>query len=144
MRTIVKNVYTINEHPNKEKCFEWIRNNWHDLNQYAVDEVILSLVKLQEVIGGELDYSISAVPDRGEYIKFTDYDEEELNKLDSSECPLTGIWSDCSVIEGLQIGNIEKVLQSLHDDTEYFYSDEGLLDFCEANEYEFYEDGKVF
>ena len=32
MRTIELKVYTINEHPNKDKCFDWIRNNWYDLN----------------------------------------------------------------------------------------------------------------
>ena len=37
MKIIETKVYTIEEHPNKEKCFEWIRNNWYDLNQYSVD-----------------------------------------------------------------------------------------------------------
>ena len=32
MRTIKIKVYTIKDHPNKEKCFEWIRDNWFDLN----------------------------------------------------------------------------------------------------------------
>ena len=27
MRIIETKVYTISEHPNKEKCYEWIRNN---------------------------------------------------------------------------------------------------------------------
>jgi len=143
MRTIEIKVYTIEEHPNKELCFEWIRNNWHDLSSHLVEEVVASLQSLQQRIGGDLDWAISAVPDRGEYIKFTNYDKEALNELDSSECPLTGSWSDCSVIEGVQEGNPEKVLRSLHDDTEYQYSDEGLQEMCEANEYEFNELGEV-
>ena len=143
MRIIETKVYTIEEHPNKELCFEWIRNNWHDLNSHSVDEVVASLAALQIKIGGTLDWSISAVPDRGEYITFRNYDKKALKELDSSECPLTGVWSDCLVIEGMQEGYPEKVLRSLHEDTEYLYSDEGLMDMCEANEYEFNEEGEV-
>ena len=144
MKTIEIKLYRIDEHPNKEKCFDWIRNNWHDLNSHGVEEVIESLTALNNTIGGELDYSISAVPDRGEFIRLVNYDEDLLNGLDASECPLTGVWSDCSVIDGLQNGNIEQVLKSLHDDTEYIYSDDGLYELCEANEYDFTEDGEVY
>ena len=35
MRTIETKVYTIDEHPSKDKCFVWIRDNWHDLNQHS-------------------------------------------------------------------------------------------------------------
>jgi len=143
MRTIEVNIYTISDHPNRVKCFEWIRNNWHDLNDHATNEVINSLSALQQKIGGDLNYSISASPHRGEYISFNNYDIELLNKLDSSVCPLTGTWSDCCVIEGLKEGNPEKILKELHDNTEHVYSDEGLTDLCEANEYEFYLSGEV-
>ena len=42
MRVIEKKVYTIAEHPNKENCYNWIRDNWHDLNEHHVDEIISS------------------------------------------------------------------------------------------------------
>ena len=68
MRTIEIKVYTIDEHPDKEKCFEWIRNNLHDLNQHSIDEIVESIRALSEIIGGTYDYSISQVSDRGEHI----------------------------------------------------------------------------
>jgi len=141
MRTIETKVYTIDEHPNKEKCFEWIRNNWHDLNQHSVDEVIDSLKALQNEIGGKLDYAISSVPDRGEFISFKNYDKEALLDLSKDDCPLTGYCWDFDVIEGVRKGNIKQVLGTLHDDTDYVYSDAGLEEMCEANGYEFDADG---
>ena len=141
MRIIETKVYTIEEHPNKEKCFEWIRNNWHDLNQHSVDEIINSIKSLSNKIGGTFDYSISQVPDRGEHITFKDYDHEALCRLSADDCPLTGVCWDIDLIVGLREGNSNKVLDSLHSDTEYQYSDEGLLELCEANQYEFDEDG---
>ena len=144
MRTITKKVYTIDEHPNPEKCFEWIRNNWHDLNNHSVDEFIDSLKALQQVIGGKLDYAISAVPDRGERISLKGYDKELLSTLDKHQLPLTGVYWDHNIIESLQDGNLKEALDSLHMDTEYIYSDEGLTELCEANEYEFYENGEFF
>jgi len=143
MRTIEKTVYTIDEHPNKDACFDWIRNNWYDLNQHSVDEFIDSLKALQSRIGGKLDYAISAVPDRGEYISLKGYDKKSLKNLNKEDYPLTGVCWDYGIIEALQNGSIQDSLKSLHADTEYIYSDEGLLEMCQANEYEFYENGEI-
>src|SRR5210317_1076780 len=100
MRTIELKVYTINEHPNKDKCFDWIRNNWYDLNEHSVQEVLDSLKGLQIVIGGNLEYSISSGPYAGgEFIEFKDYDEDLLNELDANELPLTGVCWDGDLIE---------------------------------------------
>ena len=142
MRTIEFGVYTINEHPNKDKCFEWIRNNWHDLNDHSVQEVVDSLKALQDVIGGDLDYSISSLPCRGEYIEFKDYDKDLLNELDANELPLTGVCWDADLIVSMQKdGDAYGLLGLLHQDTEYLYSDEGLQELCEAFDYEFTEEG---
>lgn len=141
MRVIETKVYKIAEHPNKQLCYEWIRENKHDLNQHSVDEVIDSLEALKEKIGGNLNYSISSVPDRGEFIRFTDYDKEALCRLSADDCPLTGVCWDLDLIVGLRNGNPNKVLKYLHIDTEYRYSNDGLLELCEANEYEFTSDG---
>ena len=144
MRTIEFKVYTINEHPDKDKCFDWIRDNWHDLNEHSVQEVADSLKGLQTVIGGDMEYSISSFPFRGEYIAFKDYDEDLLNELDANELPLTGICWDGDLIESMQKdGDAYGVLRALHLDTEYIYSDEGLQEFCEANDYEFTEEGEL-
>ena len=137
MRTIETKVYTIEEHPNKDLCFEYIRNNWYGLNQFDVDEVIKSLEALKDIIGGRLDYSISSVPDRSEHITFKDYDKEALFSLNEDEYSCF----DYDVIKGLKEDNIERVLNTIHSQTEYIYSDEGLMEFCEINEYEFTEEG---
>tara|TARA_R100000908_G_C3720841_1_gene123654 strand:+ start:241 stop:675 length:435 start_codon:yes stop_codon:yes gene_type:complete len=144
MRTIETKIYTIEEHPNRELCYEWIRNHWHDLNEYSVMEVADSLKALQEEIGGDLDYAISSVPDRGEFIRFTDYDEGSLWRLDKHDYPLTGVCWDYDVIEGMRENNPTQVLSRLHQDTEYCYSDEGLYELCESNQYEFTEEGNIF
>ena len=141
MRIIETKVYTIEEHPNKEKCFNWIRNSRYDLNQHSVDEIISSIKTLSNKIGGTFEYSISQLPNRGEHITFEDYDHEELCKLIAEDCPLTGICWDVDLIIGLRNGNPNKVLDSLHTDTEYQYSDEGLLELCISNQYEFDENG---
>ena len=46
-------------------------------------------------------------------------------------------------LTALQKGNIFNSINSLHKDSEYVYSDQGLEELCEANEYEFTEEGKV-
>ena len=144
MRIIETKVYTIDEHPNPSAVYEWIRNNWHDLNQHSVNEMVDSIKKLSEKIGGTFDYSISSVPDRGEYIRFKDFDKEALAELNAGECPLTGVCWDAYLIEALQEGNPSKALKAIHSDTEYIYSDEGLKELCESNEYEFTEEGNIF
>lgn len=143
MRIVETKVYTIDEHPNKELCFNWIRENWHDLNQHSVDELIKSLKALSDKIGGSFDYAISQVPDKGEFIGFYNYSQEDLCRLSADDCPLTGVCWDIDLIVGLREGNLDKVLDILHSSTEYVYSDKGLEEMCEANEYEFDEDGIV-
>ena len=54
MREITYTVYKIDEHPDKDRCFDWVRNNMYDLAQHEVDDLINSLVKLRETIGGQL------------------------------------------------------------------------------------------
>ncbi len=142
MRIIETKVYTIDEHPDKSKCFNWIRDNWHDLNQHSVGEVIASINSLSEQIGGTVSYSISQVPDIGEHITFKDYSHEDLCFLSADDCPLTGCWSDVDIIVGLRHGTPEDVLKSLHTDTEYTYSDAGLFELCMSNDYEFNEKGE--
>ena len=144
MRTIQTKLYEINEHPNKSKCYEWVRNNWHDLNEHSLNDVMESIKALSKIIGGTFDYSISQVPDRGEFIEFKDYSQEKLCRLNSEDCPLTGYCFDIDLIQGLRQGKPSKVLEALHTDTEYRYSDEGIHEHCEANEYEFNEDGSFY
>ena len=141
MKIVETKIYTIDEHPNKKLCFENIRNNSYDLNEDSLYEFIDSLKSLQDKVGGKLDYSISTSPCRGEFISFEYYDLDSLNSLEKYELPLTGLCWDYEIIEALQNGDVFDAVKSLHNDTEYVYSDEGLEDFCIANNYEFDEEG---
>ena len=142
MRTIETKIYKIDEHPEPELCFDWIKNNWNDLNEHSVHEIVDSIKALRDKIGGTIDWSISQVPDCGEYIAFANFDENALSELNTDDCPLTGAFWDIELIEGLKEGNPSKVLDALHSHTDHVYSDEGLFELCESNEYEFDEYGK--
>ena len=133
--------YTIDQHPNKEAVYSWIRDNWHGLGDYAVEDFIESLKALAHSVRGKLDYSISLVPSRGEFIYLESYDHEALKALNPDDLPLTGVIYDIYVIQALREGNIEHSLSFLHDEGEYIYSDEALEELCESNEYYFTEDG---
>lgn len=141
MRTITISVFKINEHPNPSKCYDWIRNNWHDLNQHSCTEMGNSIRQLSELIGGTFDYSIGQFPDRSEHISFYDYNPEALNEI-ADDYNLTGVCWDEDVIRALKQGNPSDALTYLHEDSEAVYSDEGLYELCEANQYEFNEQGE--
>ena len=142
MRQEINNIYTIDEHPDNQACYDWIRSNWHDLGDYIIEEMIESLKNLHNEIGGSLDFSLSITPDRGEFVKFTGYDKDTLKKLYNKL--LTGHVYDQTIIEGLYNGELEhSVLKVIHDEGEYLYSNEGLESLCQANKYEFYEDGSI-
>tara|TARA_R110002051_G_scaffold84646_1_gene149925 strand:+ start:480 stop:914 length:435 start_codon:yes stop_codon:yes gene_type:complete len=142
MRTITINIYKIDEHPNKEKCYEWIRENVQYIGDYEVDELISSITKLSDSIGGFVAYNISQYAEQGECITFMDYDEDLLEELNADECPLTGCFWDVEVINALKAKDMTKVFETLHNSIEHLYSDEALEEMCEANDYEFYESGE--
>lgn len=141
MKTVTYDVYTIDEHPSKRAVFEWIRVNWWDLGQFYIDDLVASLKGAQKALGGKLDYSISIGPDRGQYIYFTGFDRKLLRGLHKHDCPFTGMCYDIDVIEALRKNDMGSLLTMLHEEGEYIYSDEGLAEHCEANEYYFKKDG---
>jgi len=65
-----------------------------------------------------------------------------LKELSEDDCVLTGVCWDIDIIQALKKGNLSSAMKSLHSDTEYLYSDEGLKELCEANEYHFTAEGK--
>ena len=147
MREVTKTVYTIDTHPEPEKCFEWIRDNLNYLSEHVLFDGLDSIKELHKAVGGELDYSISVVPDRGEFVKLVGYDEKELERLFTiaGDCPLTGFCYDITVIEGLYKGALENdLLTMIHSEHDYIYSDEALREMCEVNEYEFNENGSIY
>ena len=144
MRTIETKVYTIEEHPNADLCFDWIRNNRFDLNNHSVSEALESIKMLTEFIGGKNDYSIGQSPSRGEYIRFINYDKELLMELDANDLPLSGVCWDADLIESMQkYGNADGLMTAIHNDTEHYYSNEGLRELCEINQWEFDERGEA-
>ena len=142
MREITYTVYGIEEHTNKEKCYEWMRNNLDSLAAHELDDFIYSLKALSKKIGGNLDYGVSLTPDRGEYIRFTDYDEEVLAELDKNSCPLTGCFWDVYVIEALLNKDMGGLMHDLHNAHDFHYTDEALHKTASANEWEFMENGE--
>ena len=119
MRDITYRVYKIDEHPDKDRCFDWVRNNMHDLAQHEVDDLINSLVKLRETI------------------------EEALAKLDEASCPLTGVFCDHDVIECIRNNDIVELFKRLHDWCEYHYTDEAIEEQALANDWEFTIKGRL-
>ena len=142
MRKIYFTIYKIDEHPDKAKCFVWVRNNYHYLAEHEVEDLVSSLNALQKEIGGKLDWSLGQVPDRGEYIRLTDYDKEALAELDMEACSLTGTFCDHDVIECVRTGDMGELINRLHKWCEYHYSDEGIEETAEANEWEFTHEGR--
>ena len=168
--------YQIDEHPDTGAVYEWIRSNWHDLGNYSVDEGLESLKGFSNYFSTSLDYSISIVSDRGEYISTVIDDiaiselsgarlfkyltnNYDLDKLLSGNCPFTGMVYDETLLDDIRgfirkpddrdfqelINNCtHKLLSAIHDEGEYIYSDEGLHDLCQANEYEFTADGHIY
>ena len=142
-------VYRIGEHPDKKRCINWVRDNVHDLNQQDVDEMIASLKALQARVGGSLDYCVGQFPDRGEYIRFTDYDKDAFTEVwseavDSSSEILTGTLWDWIVISHVDQNDMKGLLGIIHRESEYAYSDESIETIAGANEWEFKEDGSLY
>ena len=142
--------WTIDDHPNPDKCFDWIRANWHDLGQDDVYEMGESLRALSDQIGCAIDYCISILPARGEYVRAdtASYDHGKFLSLYQrrEDFPLTGISYDLAVLDGFNGGreSLEhSVLCALHSQGEWMYSEDGLRDLCEANDHLFDESGDL-
>lgn len=162
MRTIIKknHVYKFNTAPEnvKEKIREYFSNDFDLYEPYMVER-IKTLKALTSLLSGRLDYSISCVPDRGEFIKI-DPIEENLDFDDIKDaienlenCPLTGVCYDADILESIKENGLNPeslqdalntYLESIHNEYYSMLEDEYLQDLCEANDYEFTENGKLF
>lgn len=163
MRKIETIVYTIDEHPDPEACYDYVRNNWHDLGVHYVEDAVNTLKELAKQCGYEVDYALCIHPERGEGVTFNrkhgwpdDRKAKEafLPRDLEGNCPLTGTGYDETCLdvfrerpeEGLiEVLNeaAERLLETLHEDGRWIYSDQGIHEMLEANEYEFYETGEV-
>jgi hypothetical protein len=164
MRTIETKVYTIEDHPEPAKVYQWINDNWHNLGEHVLQEMADSLKAFANDIGAKVNWSISVVPDRGEFISFTFGDCESptlgdtMVNLDlSGNCPFTGVLYDEVILDSFRdaakdasatlesvLNDVEhKFLTALHNEGDYLYSEEGLYEMCECNEYEFTLEGAI-
>lgn len=158
--TEIFTVYKFSDAPEKVK--EKIREHFHydfDLYEHSMQERIATLEKVAELLNGRLDYSISYVPDRGEFIsikpKNESLDFDSLWEVVNTEkdCPFTGVCYDHDIIDHLSKYNLnekglqfalDKYIESIHDEYESMLTDEYLADLCEANDYEFLENGRIY
>ena len=152
--TIVKTYLKFDE-LNDEQKEQVIENNfaydaWH--YEHCMQERIDTLKALAKRINGRLDYCISCVPDRGEFIKIDHDNEDDLKEYlrelieDKKDCPLTGVCYDEDIRESLDKNNLsmealqgvlDGYLESIHREYESMLSVEYIGELCEENEYEF-------
>lgn len=147
----------------KEKVKEDWKVNWgYSFSSEALD----SLNAFVEHFGGRVhDYNIDWFNSTPSYCKFDmpemSYGDifDRFQQLDSmQDCPLTGYCADCWLFDGFREAwfdghrDLNKLMEKAfdawlkvcHEDCEAQYSDEEMSNLCEANDYEFYEDGKIF
>lgn len=164
MRQAIKTttVYTVETHPDPEKIFDWIRGNWHDLGEHSLQEALASAKALADHVNTDLDYSVSICGSRGEHISFKlrgdDKPQSEAVAADmlNGSCPLTGVCYDESLFDAFRAAKPgdsledtlkeagESLLKTIHNEGDYIYSDDGLRETCDANEYEFTESGVYY
>ena len=144
-KVINETVYTINDHPNPSAVYNWVRGSWHHLGEHIIQEMVDSLEALADHVGGTLDYSISLFPDRREFVRITGGDRLRLKGIKAREYPFTGVCYDQDVIGGYFDGDLEhRVLSALHSEGEYLYSDDGINEHIECNEYYFKLGGEFY
>jgi hypothetical protein len=137
--------YTIDDHPEPESVFDWIRNNWHDLGQFECEDFVICFEALAKKLDLRYDYNVSISPDRDEYLKLSGIDYDNLPDLGNPyDFPITGMSYDYDFLVALNEGNINNALDALHKQGDWLYSDEGLRELCEAAEYMFTESGELY
>lgn len=152
-------IYTFKEASPELK--DKIRDNFanhYDIYVHCMNERMDTLKSVAKVLDATVDYSLSTTPDRGEYIRFTPkYDDinfKALKKLvDTKEdCPLTGVCYDDDFLDALNgIYDDDSLdvacctfIASIHNEFESMLTDDCLADHCEANGYEFTENGEIY
>ena len=176
MRTVTKSfpVYTFESAPKevKENIIEYFANDSF-LYEHCMSERLDTLKVVANLLYATLDYSLSCVPDRGEYIRFIPKNDE-LNYQSlwdainiEKECPLTGMCYDHDFIDSLTKyslinpneefkhkgieykvnAGIEEActnyIQSIHEEYEAMLTEDYIGDLCEVGEYEFTADGEL-
>lgn len=189
-RVKVTTTYTIDEHPDPDKVFGWIRDNWHDLHGDDWQEGTDTWRAFCEHFGlTDCDWCLTTcgpshmtarVPDphyddslaelsgvrlwkylnnSGRLRYFNKYRKAMADLLDG-ECPFTGVCYDETLLDPIREFMTKPIAGTTYQDlidecgarlaaalvteAEYRYSDEALQEMCEANEYEFTENGSIY
>lgn len=149
MRIVEEQIFAYSELSDlaKQRVREDLANDSF-FGDWILQDFIISLKELAKKTRGKIDYSISLVADRGEYITLKDFDCEILNSLiaEKDKCPLTGFCYDIAILESIdqETGDISSALRVLHDEYESIFEDEYLTDYFEGNQVEFYENGREY
>jgi len=125
--------YTINDHPDKDAVYEYIRGNWDDLGQHYIEEAVDCLKSFAKYFDADLDYAVSLFPDRGEFISLklnilsynTDISELSGNRLRTylvnnytkidECCPFTGVCYDETLLDSFRAFIKKPADQSFQD-----------------------------
>ena len=173
MRTISTTIYTIDELSDqaKERACQYVRDNWHDFYPWHTDNQA-SLEAFAKFVGGHATYSIQMSgygPSHAKIDKWDwyhhDYDPFEWvnDNLPTKSCPFTGYSADEDLLtpmrEFIQLPSAEREGISFHQlvdkclaswvksyvaDWGHCYTNEYILDFFEANDFEFLQDGTSY
>lgn len=131
------------------------------LYEHCMTERMDTLKAFAELLNARLDYSIGMFPDRGEYIKLTPlsendkFDFSELKTIlkEKKDCPLTGVCYDHDLLDFFNLKNcnastvnnaLNGYLESIHNEVEAMCENEYIQDLCDANNYEFLENGEFY
>lgn len=162
MRQVTKTIDLVTFNEASEELKDKIRENFatiYDIYDHCMNERIDTLKKVAKILNGSLEYSISCVPNRGEYIKIIpkneslDFDSfwQVINQ--DKDCPLTGVCYDHDILDQfteytLNESKLQEVLNdyidSIHNEYESMLEDDYLQELCKANEYEFTIDGEIY
>ena len=155
-------VYKFSDAPDdvKEKITEYFKDD-HSFYDHCMVERIETLRALAKYCNATLNYSISCVPDRSEFITIVCPSDarNDINRIlkelfqETDSCPLTGVCYDDDLIDDIKKGGatikslqdaLNKYIESIHSEYDSMLDDDYLSDHCEANEYEFYENGEMY
>lgn len=119
---------------------------------HYMDERIKTLKKIAEILKGNLDYSLSCVPDRGEFISikpiYDELDFQALHDVIDNDCPFTGHCYDedfkdyfLKSFDGSEEANLRfslnKYILSIHNEYEQMMKKESIANECQELEIEF-------
>lgn len=160
MRTIVKEFKVYKYSEASEELKEKIRDYFArgiTLYQHHMEERIATLEAFADRVDATLDYSLSCVPDRDEFIRLKPKtDEVETLKLvkefaDNDEygsSMLTGVCYDDDLKDFIKsdglFNGLLKYINDIHNEYESMLQDEYIAEYCDINDYEFTEDGELY